>query len=155
MYVLRVFNCHRMALCIAVITTTALITGLLCSAALRPTLTSGERPAIALSPDPVMLGTLDGRRLVERVDSARNTQNAPIKLARIETSCPCIQVTPRSRHIAADEAQDWTVTFDPSPDPGFEGRLSVEVTGYLEDGQIAFRTHVDLEMKPKPDRRRE
>jgi hypothetical protein len=37
------------------------------------------------------------------------------------------------------------VTFDPSEDPDFAGRLSIQITGYLTDGRIGFQTKVKIE----------
>jgi hypothetical protein len=159
---LRAFHLHRPALWAATTAITAVVAGALCFIKSAPSSQHalhlnragglGQRFPLAISPDPITFGVLNGRTSVRRVISARNMQNVPLRLARIETSCPCIRVVPLPVQVAPDETQNWTVTFDPSAEPDFKGSLAVEVTGYLPDGEIAFRTNANLEVRPVSDR---
>ena len=38
-------------------------------------------------------------------------------------------------------------SFDPSSEPGFRGKLAVQITGYLTGGEVAFRTQVNLDLR--------
>lgn len=153
-----IFRSYRLCLPGATATVIAFLAGALCSIGsspsnespvLRdPTSASSQRFPLAINPDPITFGVVGGRTLAQRLFSARNTRNAPFVLERVETSCPCIRVAPLPVKLEANETRNWTVTFDPLVDPTFEGRLSVEIIGYLAGGQIAFRTNVNLNVRP-------
>jgi hypothetical protein len=73
----------------------------------------------------------------------------PLAIERIETSCPCIGMGGVPVQLEPDETKNLRVTFDPSYDPDFAGRLSVQVTAYLTDGSLAFQTKVNLDVHPE------
>jgi hypothetical protein len=73
-----------------------------------------------------------------------------VAVERIETSCPCLQVDPKSLQIGPGERISLRVTFDPSHDPDFRGGLAIDVTGYTKDGSIVFRRRVDLDVRDEP-----
>jgi hypothetical protein len=162
---LKVFRSERVLWCAAIVVLITILAGVLGSIGNwrskqvpvpeDPRIAPSHRFPLAISPDPIIFGTLDGRALVQRVVLARNTQNASLVLDRIQTSCPCIRMASLPIRMEANETQDWTVSFDPSVEPEFAGRLSIEVVGYLVDGQIAFRTHVSLDVEPAHEPRHE
>lgn len=65
-------------------------------------------------------------------------------LEQIETSCPCIAVGRLPLQIGPRETQTLTVRLDSSLDGEPAGNLGVNVTGYLSDGTVAFRTQVKI-----------
>ena len=101
---------------------------------------------LAISPDTVELGVVHPGEPVKASLSVRNTQDEGLTVERVETSCLCIDVGRVPVRVEPHQATGLTVTFDPSEDPDFEGRLSVQVTGYLTDGKIGFQTSVNLEV---------
>jgi len=86
---------------------------------------------------------------IERPLSIRNTRDDALTLERVETSCPCIGVSPIPIEIGPRQTKVLSVSFNPSSDPDFEGELSVQLTGYLSSGGIAFRTEVRLRSEDK------
>ena len=48
-----------------------------------------------------------------------------IRVARFETSCPCVRVPPSSMDLNADETREVTVEFDAAEEPEFRGSLGV------------------------------
>jgi len=126
--------------CVCVGAATALLAGIICVVAPDPStrLTaflsqpepiSGQGYPLTISPDPITLGVLAKPTLLQGTFSVENTGNAPLILERIETSCPCIRIAPVPFQIKAKERKLCTVTFDPSSEPDFRGKLSVEVSG--------------------------
>ena len=78
-----------------------------------------------------------------------NHGSKPVSIERIETSCPCLTITPGSFRIGPGEKKGAAVEFDPSAEPDFRGGLSIDVTGYAAGG-VAFHTLVRLEVKREP-----
>ena len=98
-------------------------------------------------PDSIDFGILRLGELAHAFLTLRNTQEDSVMVQRIETSCPCIGATPMPMRIGPGRTEQLNVVFNPSFDPDFEGALSVEVTGHLASGQLAFRTSVRLEIE--------
>ncbi len=78
-----------------------------------------------------------------------NRGSRPILVQRIETSCPCLTIEPRSLTVGSGEKQVLGLAFDPSGDLDFRGGLAIEVTGFA-GGAVAFQTLVKLEVEPGP-----
>lgn len=91
-----------------------------------------------------MAGGLDS---LEKPVSVRNARSGPLTVERFETSCPCVSVSALPLRIGRGEAGILWVRFDPSSVPDFEGSLTVELTGLLAGGEIAFRTEVRLRVE--------
>lgn len=100
---------------------------------------------LAISPDPIVLDVADGEALAEASLNVRNLLGESVTIERIETSCPCISIDGTPIRLDPNEATDLNVALDPSDDLDFEGRLSVRVTGYLNDGRIGFQSRVNIE----------
>ncbi len=83
--------------------------------------------------------------------SVRSTHDETVTIDRIETSCLCIDVGGVPIRLGPDESTELKVTFSPSDESDFEGRLSVRVTGYLADGGIGFQTTVNIEVDPRAE----
>ncbi len=115
---------------------------------LKPASPARPHFPLAISPDPIVLGVVHPGEQAETSLSLRNTQDKTLIVERIDTSCTCIDVEGVPARLGPYEAAELKVTFGQSDDPGFEGRLSVEVIGYLSGGGIGFRTSVKVEMDP-------
>ncbi len=103
---------------------------------------------LAIGPDPIAFGVLSPGASAQTSLSVRSTQAAPLTLSRVETSCSCVGLAPVPTQIGPGESKTLDVTFDSSSEPEFEGVLSVEITGYLSDGRIGFRTLAKLNIRP-------
>ncbi|MHB1557825.1 MAG: DUF1573 domain-containing protein [Isosphaeraceae bacterium] len=119
-----------------------------------PSLKSAESTSKSLLldvlPNPVELEILGPGQSARREISVRNSSSRPVAVERIDTTCPCIQVSPGSFAVGAGETRFLTVRFDPSHDPEFRGGLSVVVTGFDESERAIFCTRVDLEIIGAP-----
>ena len=60
----------------------------------------------------------------------------------------CVNVGPVPVCVGPGEGNVLTVGYDPTDDPDFSGRLSVEVTGLDAAGRAAFLAHVEFEVTP-------
>lgn len=94
-----------------------------------------------------MLGAVRPGESVRAEMTLRNPHPAAVTVERVETSCPCVRVTPASLHIEPRESAELGIAFDPTDEPDFRGGLRVEVIGRGEGGDVVFRTHVHLEVK--------
>jgi len=109
---------------------------------------STSRPfPLAIDPDPIVLGVVHAGEPGETSFSVRNTCAEPLTFDRIETSCPCITIAEIPLRLGPNEIRKLRVAFDPTHEPDFKGRLSVDVTAYLHGNSIAFRTNVNLEAR--------
>ncbi len=83
----------------------------------------------------------------------RNRFASPAELDRVETSCPCVAVSPAMVRIGPGEVAEVDVTFDPAEEPGFRGTLVVDLTGHDRMGSILFRSSARLAViDPSPSR---
>ena len=95
----------------------------------------------------MLLGVVTNRQKVRADITLINHGLQELSIDRIQTSCPCLATTPGSIRILPGESTVLAVEFDPSAEPNFHGELSVEVVGYEAHNKIAFRTHVNLEVR--------
>ena len=107
-----------------------------------------QRFPLKTSPAPIEFEVLEPGESVQTSLLVRNTQSVALALSRVETSCPCIEIAPVPIEIGPGAQETLTATFDSSSEPDFEGGLAVEITGYLADGRIAFRTQVKVDVFP-------
>lgn len=76
-----------------------------------------------------------------------NPSNHPWEIVRVETSCPCLNVSPVSLTIEPRSSAILTVAFDPTEEPDFRGRLAVRVKGVDASDTIVFEARVNLEVR--------
>jgi hypothetical protein len=107
-----------------------------------------QRFPLLTSPALVDFETLEAGESAQTSLLVRNTESVALTLERVETSCSCIAVAPVPIEIGPGKQTALTVTFDSSSEPDFEGGLSVEISGYLADGRVAFRTKTKVEVLP-------
>ncbi len=97
-----------------------------------------------MTPGRLNLGELPpGGKAVGSI-SIRNRGTTPIRIARFETSCPCVRVLPSSLDLKADETQEITVAFDSAEEPEFRGSLGVTLEGRGTSKDVVFRTTVEV-----------
>jgi hypothetical protein len=105
-------------------------------------------PGLSVHPDPNPLGELTAGQTTRRAAMLRNQGAGPITVERVESSCPCVRVAALPLTVGAGEAAPMTVEFDPSEEPEFHGRLSVDLVGREPGGSVVFRTSVTLRVRP-------
>ena len=108
---------------------------------------ASARSPLIVGPDPIQLGMLAPGRSARLAVSVRNPSVDPVVISRVETSCPCVRATPDRLSLAPGESSKLTLTFDPSGEPGFRGKLAVEYVGRSPDGSAVARGTVHLEVK--------
>lgn len=101
------------------------------------------------SPDPVQFGVVVGGQEARQSLALVNWGDQPVMVERIETSCPCLIITPESTCIGPGETATVSVKFNPSAEPDFRGRLAIDVTGYTGD-QTVFHTLANLDVRTRP-----
>jgi len=67
-----------------------------------------------------------------------------VVVARIESSYPCIRLTPGSTRVEPDGDAEVEVQFDPAQEPDYRGALGVDLTGRDPAGAVVFRCRVDV-----------
>lgn len=116
-----------------------------------PLIASIHSPADAhalIAPTSISLGVLNPGQAAQAMFTLRNPTAGPVDVARLETSCHCLRVTPRSFRIGPGEPCSLRAAFDPAHEPDFQGVLAVIVTGRETDGDVVFRTVVKLDVRP-------
>jgi hypothetical protein len=100
-----------------------------------------------VSPGPTSLGILPPGCPANGRLTVKNSTAASIKIARVETSCPCITVPHLPVAIASGTEHVLTVSFDPRADPDFRGGLSIDLKGYDPDGNVLFACRIEFEVR--------
>jgi hypothetical protein len=108
---------------------------------------SGRRFPLTISPDPVMLGTLNAGQHTQFELVLANSGTEPVTVARVATSCPCLSVQQVPIRIGPTETRTLVLYFDPSDEPDFRGGLSIEVVGHDENDSTVFTTRVIVEVR--------
>ena len=101
---------------------------------------------LEISPSQIYFGVLRPGQSARAVMAERNPSSNPLAIDRIETSCPCVKVSPTRVELGPGETKHLTLTFDPSAEPGFRGGLSVDVAGFGYDEIVLFRSRVNVEV---------
>jgi len=101
-------------------------------------------------PRVVDLGTLMPGQPAQAPLVVGNRRDDAVVLHRVETSCPCVRVTPSPLRVGPLQQAVLNVTFDPSGEPDFRGSLAVDYTGRGADGEVVLRGRVDLTVTARP-----
>jgi hypothetical protein len=109
----------------------------------RP-LTATNSSSLLACRSTLSLGVIDHGQAAEAVLTLENPRKSAVEVSRIETTCPCLRVTPDSIRVGPRTGGSVTVRFDTSEEPDFSGGLSIDVIGRGLDEAIIFRTKVDL-----------
>ena len=112
-----------------------------------PPLPSEQSAVLIVEPGEVFLGTIEPGRCITTPVTVRNRGDAPIVVARINASCPCVRITPASVNLDAGGSACLSVVYDSTEEPEFRGALAVLVTGLSEDRVLLFRVVVHVEVK--------
>lgn len=107
---------------------------------------STRTASLRINPTPVSLGVLMKGQKAKSAITLTNHGTSTLMIDSIETSCPCLTTAPSSICLGPGEGKILAVEFDPSDEPEFRGRLSVDITGYA-NGVVAFRTRANLEVR--------
>jgi hypothetical protein len=102
---------------------------------------SGRLTAV---PAPVELGVTRRGQKVDAALSISNDSDEVIRVAVIESSCPCVSIVLDRQRIAPGEAVAGRVTLDLGVEPDFVGDLSAGVIGRDEDHRVLFRLKVNV-----------
>jgi len=101
---------------------------------------------LKFAPDPLDLGVVDSNRRVRGTASLVNPGSLAIKVERIESSCPCVRVSPDTLWVGPGASAELAIEFDPSTDPESRGRLAVVVEGKSESSVPVFHARVLMEV---------
>jgi hypothetical protein len=73
-----------------------------------------------------------------------NHSAKPVRIARFESSCPCVSIRPTTIDVPASGEAVATVVFDTSDEPEFRGELAVRLDALDVDASVVFRTRVSI-----------
>jgi hypothetical protein len=76
-----------------------------------------------------------------------NRGREPIEVARIETSCECVQVLPPSARVEPSGSFNFSLKCDAVRDDGFRGRLAVDINGFDAAGRSLFQGRALVEVE--------
>ncbi len=112
-----------------------------------------SHPLSLIPSEPISLGSLPPGGKASGSLTLKNVSSVPIRVGRIETSCPCLAVSPWPIRIEAGSGHPLTIAFDPASEPEFRGRLGIELKGLDDTGKVLFEGRVDLEVLAGPARK--
>jgi hypothetical protein len=103
-----------------------------------------DSTTITMSPSSLSLGTVaPGQSASSRITLRNRTGNS-LSLQRIESSCPCVRITPGSVRLEPGQTASLLVLFDPTDEPDFRGMLDIEVTGRGDRKEILFQGSIRI-----------
>jgi hypothetical protein len=111
-----------------------------------PRSVSGGFFPVEISPHLVELGVVSQGQLSKAALTLTNRGSRELLIDRLETSCPCLMITPSQLRLAPAESKIATVLFDPSDEPDFHGKLCIDISGY-STGSRAFQTVAEVEVR--------
>jgi Protein of unknown function (DUF1573) len=76
--------------------------------------------------------------------SLTNRSAAPVEVAEIETSCDCLTIDLANRVLSPGQRVVGRALLDLHKEPGFTGKLSIDVTGKGQSGQGVFTLAVKV-----------
>jgi Protein of unknown function (DUF1573) len=120
------------------------------TSAMKPADEGGEGLPLRATPGLISLGTLGPGQTASGSFELQNRGTLPVEVARVETSCPCLEVGPAAMEIAPGGSAALTTRFNPAAEPDFRGRLAIEVAGRDRSGQPTFRARVRVEVGEAP-----
>ena len=99
-------------------------------------------------PEPTLsLGVLAPGRSASATLALRNDSTEAVTVEAVESSCPCVRVSPLPARIDAGADRTLTVVFDPVAEPDFRGGLAVGLTGRTRDGAVVFSARIDIDVR--------
>lgn len=103
-----------------------------------------SRPSGLITALPLAWGTIPTERRSEVDWTIRNDSGQAVDVAKVETSCPCLVISPLPSRIEPGASRTLHVGFDPAVEPDFRGRLRIDLEGRAPDNRPLFRSYVDL-----------
>lgn len=103
------------------------------------------------SPDRVVFGVVEqgGRR--QRRFSLINHGTVLVTIAKIETSCSCVEVRLPHFTLLPGETVEAVAQLDLASDTQFTGNLGVEIEGFTQDGLPAFAAVAEIKVRVRPE----
>jgi Protein of unknown function (DUF1573) len=108
--------------------------------------TDGHKFPLTVKPSTLDMGSIVSGEFGSAILEITNVTSAELTIAKIESSCPCVGVTPIPLRVAPGSACQGKVRFDSTEEPSFRGSLSVELVGKAKDGAILFQTSVKVKV---------
>ena len=102
--------------------------------------------SIELTPGWLDLGNVAPGYKTTGTIEIRNRGTTTLRVARIETSCPCVDISPSAFDLASGESRQVEVRFDGGVEPDFQGVLAVRAAGLSLKNETLFRTSVGVKV---------
>ncbi len=102
---------------------------------------------LAASPKIIDLGAIGRGQKVEVEISLSNRSRSEIQYASVETSCPCLSISPAKGAVAPGRSIQVAVLFDLAKEPDFVGGLSMTAKGYSPERNLVFQLTVTAEVR--------
>jgi len=100
-----------------------------------------------VAPSPVEFGVIRRASKVDASLSLSNESAGDIRVAEIESSCPCLSIALDRLEIKPGEVVGGQVVLDLGMEPAFVGNLSIDVTGRSADRHVLFRLKANASVR--------
>ncbi len=112
--------------------------------------TSGNDASGIVAPESVAFGELRPGQGGSVRFRLRNSGPDAVRVARIESECPCLRTQPAALELAAGQEAEVVVTYDPGESPDFRGKLATRLVGTGPGGAPLFRVAATLTVADGP-----
>lgn len=102
---------------------------------------------VEADPPVIHLGRHPSRESASADFSVINRSSRSVSVEQVDTSCPCVQVTPASFLLAPGQARTLHASFEPDADKPFHGVLAVEILGRSAGNVPVFGANVTVELE--------
>ena len=109
----------------------------------------GKAPGLAVPP--LEWGEIPAGQRSATTLTVRNNSTAAVDLVAVETSCPCLQITSLPARFESGTTRTLVLSFDPTTEPEFRGRLRVDLVGRSSKGSPLFRSHADFSVATRAE----
>ena len=98
----------------------------------------------------VVLGEIRAGQIASGELIYSNKTEEVVVIETVESTCPCIKVSPLPQTVEIGGTARLRVKFDPTEDPKFRGSLSVGLIAKGHEGRNLLRTRVELDVSDNP-----
>jgi hypothetical protein len=106
----------------------------------------GPSALLTVSPQRIDLGEVRAGGRAEGRFALANPGTSPVKVSKIECSCPCLTVDLSSSVAAPQGEAIGRIALDLGKEPAFAGELAVEVRGLDSAGNLLFAGVVEVKV---------
>lgn len=108
---------------------------------------SSEPPRLTSQPSPIDFGVLRPGQRASLTVTLHNRTPERVTVESLKPSCPCLKTDAGRLVVEGLGDTRLELSFDPSEEPDFRGKLSILLVGLCVDGTTCLSTNVSVEVR--------